>query len=190
MKYIPNVRTATGAGKADDNGAADVLELKQKRQEVKNMAKTIYTDEQINEAVELAKKVGIHAAGTELGIPWQSVQSFCKKAGVMEEASKKPAKKAATPKAEEKAEKKSTKKSAKKAVPAAAPEDKLKDKPAEPVADEKPKKKKAAADKPAEPAPATDEKNELAIENAVLRKENEQLKAKIEKLQKALADLI
>ena len=32
--------------------------------------------------------------------------------------------------------------------------------------------------------------SELEIENAVLRKENEQLKAKIEKLQKALADLI
>ena len=78
----------------------------------------------------------------------------------MDEASKKPAKK--------------TKKAA--ATSAAAP--------AAPAA---PAASTAPASKPAEKTePATD----LAIENAVLRKENEQLKAKIEKLQKALAELM
>ena len=124
------------------------------------MAKTTYTEEQINQAIERAKEIGIHAAGQELGIPWQAVQGFCKKAGVMDEASKKPAKK--------------TKKAA--ATSAAAP--------AAPAA---PAASTAPASKPAEKTePATD----LAIENAVLRKENEQLKAKIEKLQKALAELM
>ena len=136
---------ADKAEKADDEKAADVVELKEKQQEGKKMAKTTYTEEQINQAIERAKEIGIHAAGQELGIPWQAVQGFCKKAGVMDEASKKPAKKT----------------------------------------------KKAASTAPAsKPAEKTEPATDLAIENAVLRKENEQLKAKIEKLQKALADLI
>ena len=57
------------AEKADDEKAADVVELKEKQQEGKKMAKTTYTEEQINQAIERAKEIGIHAAGQELGIP-------------------------------------------------------------------------------------------------------------------------
>ena len=156
---------ADKAEKADDEKAADVVKSKgRKAGEGKKMAKTTYTEEQINQAIERAKEIGIHAAGQELGIPWQSVQGFCKKAGVMDEASKKPAKKtkkAAEPAAEKKAEK--PEKKTKKAKNAEAP----------------------AAEKKPERA-----ESEIEIENAVLRKENEQLRAKIEKLQKALAELM
>ncbi len=198
--YWLAVRFKSAEEKADDGKAADVVELKEKQQEGKKMAKTTYTEEQINQAIERAKEIGIHAAGQELGIPWQAVQGFCKKAGVMDEASKKPAKKkTTTPVAEEKAEKKAEKpeKKTKKAKTAEAPA-KQKKAAAAPVAEEKPKKAApaapaapAASTAPAsKPAEKTEPATDLAIENAVLRKENEQLKAKIEKLQKALADLI
>ena len=141
----------------------------------------------------LVSHSGIHAAGQELGIPWQTVQGFCKKAGVMEEASKKPAKKtkrAASsepvaspavaptvfPTVEEKAEKKeekTSKRGRKAADSTSAVTPDVEEKTTEP-----------AEKKPAQPASA------LEIENAILRKENEQLKAKIQKLQKALAELI
>ena len=191
----------------DDNSTINVVESKNsKAGEGRKMAKTTYTDEQIEQAIEKAKEVGIHAAGKELGIPWQAIQGFCKKAGVMEEASKQPAKK--TKKTDETkqetkkaATKPATKKAAKKAkeptsepVAEAAPaaEDnvptkrtrKATTKPAEEKAAKPAEEKKTT--KPAEEKPAS----ALEIENAVLKKENEQLKAKIEKLQKALAELI
>ena len=51
---------ADKAEKADDGKAADVVELKEKQQEGKKMAKTTYTEEQINQAIERAKEIGIH----------------------------------------------------------------------------------------------------------------------------------
>ena len=51
---------ADKAEKADDEKAADVVELKESKGESKKMAKTTYTEEQINQAIERAKEIGIH----------------------------------------------------------------------------------------------------------------------------------
>ena len=60
---------ADKAEKADDEKAADVVKSKgRKAGEGKKMAKTTYTEEQINQAIERAKEIGIHAAGQELGM--------------------------------------------------------------------------------------------------------------------------
>ena len=57
------------ADKADDGKADDVVKSKgRKAGEGKKMAKTTYTEEQINQAIERAKEIGIHAAGQELGM--------------------------------------------------------------------------------------------------------------------------
>ena len=179
---------------ADDGKAKNVVKSEDKETEDKKMAKKAdYTDEQIQKAIEKAKEIGIHAAGQELGIPWQTVLGFCKKAGVMEEASKKPAKKAkkisssepvvspaiaptVSPAVEEKTEKKEEKTSKRRRKAA--------DSTSAVTPDVEEKTTVPAEKKPAQPA------STLEIENAVLRKENEQLKAKIQKLQKALAELI
>ena len=189
---------AEKAEKADDGKAADVVKSRRRKAgEVKTME---YTQEQIDEILKRAEEVGIHQSAREYSVPWQKVQGWAKKAGVMDKVSKKPAKKkaasATTPAVEEKAEKKAEKpeKKTKKAKAAEAPvaekkPAKQKKAAAAPVAEEKPKKAAPAA--PAtKPAEKTEPATDLAIENAVLRKENEQLKAKIEKLQKALAELM
>ena len=51
---------ADKAEKADDEKAADVVVLKESKGEGKKMAKTTYTEEQINQAIERAKEIGIH----------------------------------------------------------------------------------------------------------------------------------
>lgn len=187
-----------------DDGKA--VESKHKDTEGKKME---YTQKQIDEILKRAEEVGIHQSAREYNTPWQKVQGWAKKAGVMDKVSKKPAKKkvasATTSAVEEKTEKKAEKpeKKTKQAKTAEAPV--AEKKPAKqkkaavaPVAEEKPKKAApaapaapAASTAPAsKPAEKTEPATDLAIENAVLRKENEQLKAKIEKLQKALAELM
>ena len=184
----------------DGVGKENMVELKQTKGEGKTMA--TYTEEQINQAIERAKEIGVHAAARELSLPWQAVMSAAKKAGV------EIAPKVVKPK--------KGKKTAAPSSPAATAPELAAPEPATPSVEEKkaekteekpvekPKrgrKKKAVYEvvEPATPAVAEEKaeqsapersENELMVENAVLKKENEQLKAKIEKLQKALADLI
>lgn len=195
-----------------DGKAANVVELKDSNAgEVKKMAKATYTEEEINAAIELAKEIGIHKAAKELGLPWQAVMSAAKKAGV-EITPKVSKKKKAAPKSkpestapepatstpaktnagkndaekngagknavEEKPVEKPKRGRKNKAVYEVVPTPAVEEPAIEPIKDKKEEKAGAMA------------ASELEIENAVLRKENEQLKAKIEKLQKALADLI
>ena len=53
--------------------------------------KTGYTQEQIREALKRAEEIGIHAAGKELGIPWQSVLAWARKAKAVKENADLPA---------------------------------------------------------------------------------------------------
>ena len=203
---------AEKVGGDGDGKAADVVELKDSNAgEAKKMAKATYTEEEINAAIELAKEIGIHKAAKELGLPWQAVMSAAKKAGVEitpKVVKPKKSKKTSTQASESstpaktnvgkndagknEAEKNDAEKNAveekpvekpkrgrkKKAVYEVVPTPAVEEPAIEPIKDKKEEKAGAVA------------ASELEIENAVLRKENEQLKAKIEKLQKALADLI
>lgn len=157
-------------------GSAPGSAAESKKQEGKKVAeKKTYTDEELKAAVENAKAVGIHAAAKSTGIPWQTILGAARKAGVEIEP-KKTNKKAAAEKPT--AAKKTPAKKGRKdeelkteeSVPAAATE-------------EKKAKQKAtlAEEKNASP---------LEIENAVLRSENEKLKAQIAKLKKALQELL
>lgn len=176
---------AEKVGGDGDGKAADVVELKDSNSgEAKKMAKANYTEEEINQAIELAKEIGIHKAAKELGLPWQVVMSAAKKAGVeiapkndagKNEAEKNDAEKNAV---EEKPVEKPKRGRKKKAVYEVVPTPAAEEPAIEPIKDKKEEKAGVVA------------ASEIEIENAVLRKENEQLKAKIEKLQKALADLI
>ncbi len=195
-----------------DGKAANVVELKNSNAgEAKKMAKATYTEEEINAAIELAKEIGIHKAAKELGLPWQAVMSAAKKAGVEIEPKVSKKKKAAPKsKPESTAPEPATSTPAKTnagkngAEKNDAGKNAVEEKPVE-----KPKrgrKKKAVYEVVPTPAveepaiePIKDKKeekagvvaaSELEIENAVLRSENAAFKAKIEKLQKALADLI
>ena len=188
--------------------------------EAKKMAKATYTEEEINAAIELAKEIGIHKAAKELGLPWQAVMSAAKKAGVEiepkvskkkktitapEPATSTPAKtnaeKNGTGKNEagkngagkndagkNEAEKNDAEKNAVEEKPVEKPKRGRKKKAVYEVVPTTPTEGKKA-EKQEEKAGAV-AASELEIENAVLRKENDQLKAKIEKLEKALADLI
>ena len=161
-----------------------------------------YTQDQIDEILKRAQEVGIHQSARENSVPWQKVQAWAKKAGVE-----------ITPKVvkPKKSKKTSTQASESSTPPTTAPtappdvgkneawkngaEEKKAEKPKRgrkkkavyEVVDAAPEEKKAEKQEEKAGAVAA---SELEIENAVLRKENEQLKAKIEKLQKALADLI
>lgn len=165
--------------------ARPVVELENsKAEEGKKMD---YTQEQIDEILKRAEEVGIHQSACEYSVPWQKVQGWAKKAGVMDKVSKKPAKKTASSKPAAEDKKTRTKK-------AKTTEPVMEEK-TESVVEKKPAKRTRKV-KEAEPVVAEKKAAEeqptsaLEIENAVLKAENEQLKAKIEKLQKALAELM
>ncbi len=123
----------------------------------------------MEEAINRAKEIGIHAAAKEFGIPWQKLSREAKKAGVE-----------ITPK-----KVRATKKAPEKKEPATA-EKKETEKPET----KEPEKKTLKTEETAKPAEEEKSDNELLVENEVLRAENERLKVQIERLKRALAELI
>ena len=204
----------------DEHAAPVIESMQQKKQtEEAEMAenkagkkaeKKTYTEEEIQAALKKADEVGIHAAGKELDIPWQAILGWAKKAN----PDRVPVKKAEKKEKKEKQEKAAVKAkgtkpakiklAAKKAEAEATVEKTVEttvEKAVEQPARRKPgRPKKAAAEKTVKTekteekkkvlkAPVSSEE-QLKIENAVLKEKIAKLETQVDKLKKAIADLM
>ncbi len=126
----------------------------------------VYSQDRIDVILADAENIGIHAAGRKYEIPWQTIISW----------KKKKAKAADAPKQEKVADRKGKKASGRKSA-----------------GEKNPGRKKAAemkATAAAEDEDAAKEADPLEIENAMLRERVASLESKIEKMKKAIADLM
>jgi len=168
---------ADGAGADGSDGtiAADGAgeTAKGEKEDMSEIARSGYTKEQEAQMIARAEEIGVRAAAAEYGVNWQVVAGMKRRAknGGKEAAEeKKPAK---APKTEAAAPK-----------TAAAPEKTA-------AGEAAPK----AAGTPAETATATETAasgniEALKVENAILREKIEKMEAQVEKLRKALQELI
>ncbi len=165
------------------------------------MAKVEYTEQQKADAVKRAQEIGVQKAAKELGIPWQPLSKWNKEAGNPTfrgtQAEKKAAKEKAAsakktaPKKSASKSKATKKTSAKASIAAASKKAPAKTAGKTAKAQAKSKAAKASASKKAESkAKAAPKPTALEIRNAVLKEENQALKAQIAKLKKALSNLL
>lgn len=165
----------SGADGSDGTIAADGAgeTAKGEKEDMSEIARSGYTKEQEAQMIARAEEIGVRAAAAEYGVNWQVVAGMKRRAknGGKEAAEeKKPAK---APKTEAAAPK-----------TAAAPEKTA-------AGEAAPK----AAGTPAETATATETAasgniEALKVENAILREKIEKMEAQVEKLRKALQELI
>jgi hypothetical protein len=150
--------------------AEENAEMKKDGEEVSEMAepktKTTYTEEQRAVMLRRAEEVGVRTAAEEFGVTWQVIAQMKRRAA--EEANPEKKKASEKKRAEKKARKASEKKAGEKAESV------------------KKKEKQEAVMTTAPERPTT----ELEIENAFLREQVAELTEKVEKLKKALADLL
>ena len=154
---------ADGAGETAKGGAEDMSEI----------ARSGYTKEQEAQMIARAEEIGVRAAAAEYGVNWQVVAGM-----------KRRAKNGGKEAAEEKKPAKAPKTEAAAPETAAAPEKTA-------AGEAAPK----AAGTPAETATATETAasgniEALKVENAILREKIEKMEAQVEKLRKALQELI
>lgn len=145
-----------------------------KQTEGRDMAeKKTYTNEEIKAALQKAKDVGIHAAGKELNIPWQTILGWEKKENPdrvtvkQAKGAKKAAKAAKTVKEENDTANKETV-----------------------TVETAPEKKKEKNGKVVETVKTTAPAGDIFLENAVLKERIAILESQVAKLKKALAELM
>lgn len=171
VPFVPEAAEEGSDGTIAAEGAGETA--KGEKEDMSEIARSGYTKEQEAQMIARAEEIGVRAAAAEYGVNWQVVAGMKRRAknGGKEAAEeKKPAK---APKTE-----------------AAAPKTA--------VAPEKTAAGENAAtavDTPAETATATEtaapgDIEALKVENAILREKIEKMEAQVEKLRKALQELI